>query len=403
MSVFRSLPKDCTVEPHGWFPLSSTLEITKLPIFDAAHPGMAARLGRGPAAKWLAGQGLRLPTAAEYSALHGVAYHIEPYTLPTLEMWGAEAGRLGVSVNDAAANQAFRQANMMGFEWCEQHDIECWRRLEGWDGVKPVDNFGKHWSSEGIIGWWTKHARKYGVKNDFMIQTLSTFHNSDPSYVDYASNFHAVRETKGVVVSLPPVIEPAKEPVNDSIKFVQARNFTRGRRNPKTGKACGVDLVVIHDMESAESTKTAENVAAWFAGAGAPQASAHYNCDSDSVIQSVRDEDTAWHAPGANHNGIGVELAGRASQTPEQWADEFSAAMLDRAADLIASLCSKHSVPAVYVDAAGLLRGERGITTHADVSRAWKRSTHTDPGKGFPLASFIADVASRIAIPDDVA
>ena len=34
-----------------------------------------------------------------------------------------------------------------------------------------------------------------------------------------------------------------------------------------------------------------------------------------------------------------------------------------------------------------LRAGERGITTHAQVSKAWKKSDHWDPGPGFPIAA----------------
>src|SRR3982750_3889302 len=93
-----------------------------------------------------------------------------------------------------------------------------------------------------------------------------------------------------------------------TIPFVQARNFTRGRSNH-------IDVLVIHTMESPEKPDTAESVANWFAGSTAPQASAHYCIDANSVVQCVQDGDVAWHAPGANHNGIGFEHAGRAAQT----------------------------------------------------------------------------------------
>ena len=92
-----------------------------------------------------------------------------------------------------------------------------------------------------------------------------------------------------------------------TMKFVQARNYTRGRSN-------AIDVLVIHTMESPEKPDTAESVANWFGGATAPEASAHYCIDSDSIVQCVHDEDVAWHAPGANHNGLGFEHAGRAAQ-----------------------------------------------------------------------------------------
>lgn len=191
----------------------------------------------------------------------------------------------------------------------------------------------------------------------------------------------------------PPAPAPASPPKPPAAKaddpsvtsFVQARHFTAGRRVP-------VDLVVLHDMEATESTKTAENVAAWFASAGAPKSSAHYCVDSDSTVQCVLERDVAWHAPGANHNGVGVELAGYARQTAAEWADPFSAAMLERAARLVAGVCRRHAVPVAFVDAAGLLRGESGITTHAEVSKAFKKSSHWDPGPGFPMAGFLERV-----------
>ena len=93
-----------------------------------------------------------------------------------------------------------------------------------------------------------------------------------------------------------------------TIPFVQAKNFTQGPSN-------AIDVLVIHTMESPEKPDTAESVAHWFAGSTAPQASAHYCIDDNSIVQCVHDADVAWHAPGANHNGLGFEHAGRAAQT----------------------------------------------------------------------------------------
>src|SRR6476469_11249703 len=102
-----------------------------------------------------------------------------------------------------------------------------------------------------------------------------------------------------------------------TIPFAQARNYPHHRSNP-------IDVIVIQTMESPEKPDTAESVAAWFAGSSAPQASAHYCIDANSVVECVRDTDVAWHAPGANHNGIGLEHAGRAAQSAADWNDEYS-------------------------------------------------------------------------------
>src|SRR3954454_1733449 len=130
-----------------------------------------------------------------------------------------------------------------------------------------------------------------------------------------------------------------------TIPFVQARNFTKGRSN-------AIDVIVIHTMESPEKPDTAESVAAWFAGATAPQASAHYCIDSNSIVECVRDTDVAWHAPGAKHNGLGLERCGRAAQSPADWTNEYSTKLLELSAELVAQKCTKYDIPAVWLTAA---------------------------------------------------
>jgi N-acetyl-anhydromuramyl-L-alanine amidase AmpD len=174
-----------------------------------------------------------------------------------------------------------------------------------------------------------------------------------------------------------------------TMQFVQARNFTRGRSNP-------IDLIVIHTMESPENADTAETVAAWFAGPSAPQASAHYCVDADSIVGCVHDGDVAWHAPGANHNGIGIEHAGRAAQGNAEWSDDYSQQMLELSAELVARKCAKYDIPVVWLHAAELRAGKRGITGHAQVSEAFKRSDHTDPGKAFPVQAYLGRVRAHL-------
>lgn len=167
------------------------------------------------------------------------------------------------------------------------------------------------------------------------------------------------------------------------IPFLQARNYTKANRTK-------IDLIVIHDMEYPERYDAAEQVARYFSGSGAPQASAHYCIDADSIVQCVRVEDVAWHAPGANNNGIGLEHAGYAAQRPADWADAFSEAELQMSARLTAELCRKYTIPVKYVDSAGLAQGQRGITTHVAVSKAFRKSDHSDPGPNFPMDHYIA-------------
>jgi N-acetylmuramoyl-L-alanine amidase CwlA len=148
-------------------------------------------------------------------------------------------------------------------------------------------------------------------------------------------------------------------------------------------------------MEWPERTDSAEWCARFFAGleGAAPRASAHACVDVDSIVQCVPWDRVAWHAPGANQYGIGIEHAGYARQTESDWSDVYSAKMLDLSAWLVAELCAKFGIPIDFVDSDGLLASQPGITTHAECSRAWGKSTHTDPGSNFPMGSYLRSVA----------
>ncbi|MEO5577129.1 MAG: N-acetylmuramoyl-L-alanine amidase [Gaiellaceae bacterium] len=156
-----------------------------------------------------------------------------------------------------------------------------------------------------------------------------------------------------------------------------------------------IDLIVIHTMELDEKGETAENCAQWFRNPAA-NVSAHYCVDADSIVQCVRDQDVGWHAPGANHDGIGIEHAGRAKQTGRDWSDAYSAAMLERSAALVAELSRKYAIPVTWLYAADLRAGKRGITTHDAVSKAFKRGSHWDPGSGFPIERYLGLVRAHL-------
>lgn len=171
--------------------------------------------------------------------------------------------------------------------------------------------------------------------------------------------------------------------------FVQARNYTPAQRG-------AIDLIVLHSAENSERHWAARNVAHWFQQPES-RSSAHFVVDDTEVVQCVREEDVAWAAPGANHNGIHVEHCGRASQDDSGWRDSYSAAMLARSIELCADICRRWSIPVTLVTVTGLLSRNRGICTHDAVSRAFRRSTHTDPGRAFPLSWFVGRVAGLLA------
>lgn len=192
------------------------------------------------------------------------------------------------------------------------------------------------------------------------------------------------------------------------IPFIRARHYAvAGRKR--------VDLIVLHSAEIGESLDGAEAIARGFArqrflrtcpgckadNGGAPscpkcgtpskenKSSAHFSVDADSVVQSVRETDIANHAPGVNPISIGIEMAGRARQTAAEWDDPFSRSVIARTANLTAAQCKRWDIPIVFVPSDALLRFVRGVTTHAEVSRAFRRSNHEDPGPAFPLQRFL--------------
>ncbi len=149
-------------------------------------------------------------------------------------------------------------------------------------------------------------------------------------------------------------------------------------------------VTVIHTMESPEGVTTAEDVSRW-AQTLPPtrKASWSYAADSDSIVQCVRERDVAYAAPGANHDGIQIEMAGRAAQGTAGWADAYSTALLDNVARLVADIHRRNDLPIVWLSVQDLIAGKSGVTSHNNVSKAYRRSDHTDPGSAFPASRFI--------------
>lgn len=166
--------------------------------------------------------------------------------------------------------------------------------------------------------------------------------------------------------------------------FLQAATWRWANRT-------AVDLIVVHTMENPEKPDSAEAVAAWFAGLRGqpPLASAHVCVDGDSLVRCVHPQHLAAAAPGANGNGFHIEHAGRAAQTAEQWADEYSSAMLRLSARHAAQIAARYAIPVVRLSATDVAEGKRGFCGHLEVSVAFKRSTHVDPGSFFPWPEYL--------------
>lgn len=178
-----------------------------------------------------------------------------------------------------------------------------------------------------------------------------------------------------------PNSDPFAEDLN--IQFIQAKHYQPANR-------AEITAIIIHSEEDAQSSTTALNVANWFAGNDAPMASANYCVDDIHIVQCVKDTDIAYHALSANKFSIGIEHAGYARQTRDQWLNNFSTQMLKRSAKLTASLCKKWNIPVKYIDRNDLKNGEAGISTHNECTYAFENgSGHTDPGPAYPMDLYI--------------
>lgn len=246
----------------------------------------------------------------------------------------------------------------------------------------------------GLIGNDVLEWQKVLVTSGYAINLSGIFdgptHNATMSWQKERSI-----EVDGVVgnETIGKIGSPAEHvPIADlNIKFKQAKNYTIANRTD-------IRWIVLHSMEAAEASLTAENVASWFASPNAPNASAHYNVDCDSIVQSVKDTDIAWHAKGGNKYGIGIEMAGRAKQTRNEWIDEYGQSMFKILAKLIAHLCIKHNIPAQYIDYNDVKKYSKGITTHNDITKAFNIvGGHYDPGPYFPI-DVILNMANEIII-----
>lgn len=194
-------------------------------------------------------------------------------------------------------------------------------------------------------------------------------------------------EREALLLGMAVLSPPGRMPRTlEGVEYVEASNWSSSLGTSQVKR-----LIVLHSMEAPEASTTARRTAEWFATQTRSNSgtSAHACVDDSEVLQCVPWGGIAWHAPGANQLGIGIEHAGYARQTATQWLDAYGRRMLTRSAWLVSQLCTRYGIPAKPVTAAGLLSGDSGITTHSAVSQAYRKSNHTDPGPAFPLSFYI--------------
>jgi hypothetical protein len=146
----------------------------------------------------------------------------------------------------------------------------------------------------------------------------------------------------------------------------------------------GVNLIVLHSTEGS----TAKGAAAWFANT-ASQGSTQLVVDDKECYRTLPDDVVPYGAPGANENGLHIEMAGFASWTREQWMAHEDT--IRRAGALASEWSRLYGIPLQFVDADGLKAKRPGVTTHWEVTKGLNGGKgHVDPGPNFPLDVFFS-------------
>lgn len=161
--------------------------------------------------------------------------------------------------------------------------------------------------------------------------------------------------------------------------FIRAVGQRAGRARAKWKG--GPRLLVIH---TAEGARTAEDLGAWFQSPKGAKGSSHAGIgQAGDYAEYVRYADTAWTAPPINDDADQVELCGFAKWTRAQWLEHPK--MLETLARWLAWRAQVRGIPLRHVKGTTLRLGRAGVTTHVDVNKVWKQSSHWDPGTGFPM------------------
>ena len=180
--------------------------------------------------------------------------------------------------------------------------------------------------------------------------------------------------------------------MRDSRHRVPVQIGPRCRWDGGTRHASDIRNIVIH---SAESPSDAAPGVANYGASTDRKVSWHVVTDDNVLIRTLPDLTIAWTAPPLNQEGLHIELCGRASYSKAKW--YLHQSTLKRGAWQVARWCRDYKVPSEWLTDLELIDEKRGIVTHAQVSRVFRESDHSDPGAGFPRSYFMYLVRRRLA------
>jgi hypothetical protein len=160
------------------------------------------------------------------------------------------------------------------------------------------------------------------------------------------------------------------------------------------------NLLVVHTSEGGELAVSAEALARFIQTprTATNLASYHYITDTESVIPVVPDGFVAYAAAGGNAQGLHICHPGRAGQSRDDWFDTNSSGMLEQVARWLADKSAEYDIPLNKLTTVQVARGAPGVCGHVEVSQAFGKSTHTDPGKGYPW-DWVIDRARALRDP----
>lgn len=181
--------------------------------------------------------------------------------------------------------------------------------------------------------------------------------------------------------------------MSDPISATCRRDYFPAIHSSGTRVTSDIHWIVLHDEEAPSARWAAE-----YFKDPASGGSAHICVDNVSCYRCLDNLTIPWGAAssfGANQHGFHIEQAGYARWSAVVWKSHLNT--LKRAAYKTALHAKAFNVPLVWVPAADLLRGVRGITTHAEVSKASRAQDpahaflydHSDPGPFWPRIMFM--------------
>jgi peptidoglycan hydrolase-like protein with peptidoglycan-binding domain len=440
MSIHHTRPGDTSVV--GWAHLRPGWEVTVLPVVDTRYVlddggHVFARMNYDEALEVAAREGAQLPTGEDVEALRRIGVQLAPYFgTPTAEN----------ELHHSKLHDADVARQLVELDWCGEH---------------PVFNAGKHWIHDApagksrLFGWWLNgkwvqpnhaaHNRLHFDDGTTTILVRRCDHHTETPPPDTESDPYADTDPPpDSADSMPRITKPGErgadvaawqvwlmahgydlprfgsdgdhgsETERATMRYRQAQTTLaagdpvpgmphlypfRQAKHYRKGRGKGDPIwIVIHTSENDPSHDGAKALQAYAASMGDGRtASWHCAVSAGGVAECVDTGDVAFAAPGANARGIQVELFTRTAKAT--WRDTYHAAMLEQAAAWCARECERWDIPVEKVGPTEMRAGQPGFCGHIDVTRGVGkgRTSHRDPGPGFPWQSFLASVRRYMA------